>query len=62
MTRELWRCLLKSSTPASGAGALAPQQGDTVYVNEYWLGVTSGFIGTFVFMIILSLLMRGTKR
>jgi hypothetical protein len=44
------------------SGALAPQEGGTVYVNEYWLGVTSGFIGTFVFMIILSLLMRGTKR
>jgi len=60
LTRELWRCLLKSSAPVSGA--LAPQEGGTVYVNEYWLGVTSGFIGTFVFMIILSLLMRGTKR
>jgi hypothetical protein len=33
-----------------------------VYVNEYWLGVTSGFIGTFVAMIILALLMKGGKQ
>ena len=33
-----------------------------MYVNEYWLGVTSGFIGTFVVMIVLALLMKGKKQ
>ena len=33
-----------------------------MYVNDYWLGIVSGFIGTFVFMIILALLMKGKKQ
>lgn len=32
-----------------------------MYVNEYWLGIISGFIGTFAVMILISLFIRKGK-